>query len=73
MRPASQRETVLLPDDLLDDGGAVLAFAVRDQGPFLRWLLTFRSAVEVREPASVARELAALRSRVAALYAGARA
>ena len=60
-------------DELLDDGGAVLAFAVRDSGPFLRWLLTFRSAVAVREPASVARELAALRTKVAALYAKARA
>ncbi len=56
-------------EELLDDGGALLAFAVKDRGPFLRWLLTFRAPLEVREPADVATELAALRSRVAARYA----
>lgn len=56
-------------DDMLEDGGAVLAFEVRDVGPFLRWLLTFRSGITIREPESLARELAVLRRKVAALYA----
>ncbi len=55
--------------ELLEDGGALVAFEVRDPGPFLRWLLTFRAAVELREPAGLARELDALRARVAARYA----
>ncbi len=60
-------------EELLDDGGALLAFAVKDRAPFLRWLLTFRAPLEVREPAGVAAELAGLRARVAARYAGDRA
>jgi proteasome accessory factor B len=56
-------------EPLLDDGGAVIAFSVRERGSFLRWLLTFRAGIEVREPAEYGRQLAALRSRVAALYA----
>ena len=59
-------------EPLLDDGGAVIAFSVRERGSFLRWLLTFRSGIEVRAPAECGRQLAALRSRVAGLYAGAR-
>lgn len=55
-------------DDLLDDGGAVLAFGVRDGPPFLRWLLTFRGRAVVLEPAALAGELDALRRQVAALY-----
>jgi predicted DNA-binding transcriptional regulator YafY len=58
-------------DPLLEDGGARIAFTVREKGPFLRWLLTFRAGLEVEEPAWVGKQLAALRSRVAALYAGA--
>jgi predicted DNA-binding transcriptional regulator YafY len=55
-------------DDLLEDGGAVLAFGVRDVQPFLRWLLTFRGRVHVLEPVTMAHELDALRRKVAALY-----
>lgn len=59
-------------DPVLEDGGAVLEFAVRDTGPFLRWALTFGGRIEVRSPDVVARDLAALRARVAGLYAEAR-
>ena len=59
-------------DPVLEDGGALLEFAVRDTGPFLRWALTFGGRIEVRWPDAVARDLAALRARVAALYAEAR-
>jgi hypothetical protein len=59
-------------DDVLEDGGAVLSFAVRDAQPFLRWLLTFRGRALLLEPAAMAQELEALRRQVAALYAGAR-
>lgn len=55
-------------EPLLDDGAAVLEFAVRDRGPFLRWLLTFRGRAIVLDPRGVAGELADLRTRVAALY-----
>jgi proteasome accessory factor B len=58
-------------EPLLGDGGAVIAFSVRERGSFLRWLLTFRSGIEVKEPAEYGRQLAVLRSRVASLYAGA--
>ena len=60
-------------EPLLDDGGAVIAFSVRERGAFLRWLLTFRAGIEVKEPAEYGRQLASLRSRVAALYAKASA
>ncbi len=60
-------------DELLDDGGALIAFDVRDRGPFLRWLLTFRGGVEIREPADLSGELVLLRARVAKLYARDRA
>jgi predicted DNA-binding transcriptional regulator YafY len=56
-------------EEVLGDGGALIAFAVRDRGPFLRWLLTFRAGVEIHEPVALARELSDLRQRVAALYA----
>lgn len=52
-----------------EDGAAVLAFRVRDLDAFLRWLLTHRRQATVLTPASVARDLEALRRRVAALYA----
>lgn len=58
--------TVVEP--LLEDGGAILDFAVRDVPPFLRWLLTFRRQAAVLEPTGVARELEQLRRRVAAIY-----
>jgi predicted DNA-binding transcriptional regulator YafY len=56
-------------EPLLEDGGARIAFTVRERGPFLRWLLTFRAGLEVEEPAWAGQELAELRQRVAALYA----
>ncbi|HEY2805689.1 MAG TPA: WYL domain-containing protein [Gemmatimonadales bacterium] len=59
-------------DEMLDDGGAVIAFAVRDRGPFLRWLLTFGPRAQVLSPDEVAAALAELRGRVAALYAEAK-
>jgi hypothetical protein len=55
-------------EPLLEDGGAVLEFGVRDLGPFLRWLLTFREQAQVLEPRHVATELAELKERVARLY-----
>ena len=55
-------------EEVLEDGGAVLEFQVRDANPFLRWLLTFRDHAEVLAPGAIAEELAALRGRVAALY-----
>ena len=58
-------------EEVLDDGGARLEFAVRNRGAFLRWLLTFRDQAAVEAPAGMATELAGLRRRVAALYAGA--
>ena len=57
-------------EELLDDGGAVIEFAVRERGPFLRWLLTFRDHVAVESPPSFAEELETLRRKVAQLYAG---
>jgi predicted DNA-binding transcriptional regulator YafY len=56
-------------EPLLDDGGAVIAFSVRERGSFLRWLLTFRAGIEVREPIEYGKQFASLRSRVASLYA----
>ncbi|MGH7676713.1 MAG: helix-turn-helix transcriptional regulator, partial [Gemmatimonadales bacterium] len=56
-------------DPIEPDGGASLAFAVRDEPPFLRWLLTFRRRVIVTEPAGIRDALEALRRRVAAMYA----
>lgn len=52
-----------------EDGGAELEFAVRAQDSFLRWLLTFGHQVEVITPASIRKQLAALRSAVAERYA----
>ncbi len=52
-----------------DDGGAVVAFSVRERAPFLRWLLTFGDRAVIDEPATVADDLDQLRDRVAALYA----
>jgi predicted DNA-binding transcriptional regulator YafY len=56
-------------EPLLEDGGAILRFGVRDRNPFLRWLLTFRQQAELLEPEELAGELDGLRQRVAALYA----
>ena len=55
---------------LLEDGGAVLEFEVRETNPFLRWLLTFRDHASVLSPGAIAEELDALRRKVAKLYAG---
>jgi len=55
-------------EPLLPGGGATLAFEVRDEPPFLRWLLTFRRRAEVLEPAGVRDALERLRQDVAALY-----
>jgi predicted DNA-binding transcriptional regulator YafY len=55
-------------EPLLGDGGAILEFEVRDTYPFLRWLLTFRDHATVASPAALARELDALRNKVARLY-----
>jgi predicted DNA-binding transcriptional regulator YafY len=56
-------------EPIAPDGGATIAFAVRDEPPFLRWLLTFRRRVAVTEPARVHDALEDLRRQVAALYA----
>lgn len=63
---AQQLGTAVEP--LLADGGAVIEFAVQDMNPFLRWLLTFRRQADVLEPATVGRQLEALRDQVRALY-----
>jgi len=55
-------------EPLLDDGGAVIEFAVRERAAFLRWLLTFRRQAAVLAPRDMADELEAMRARVAALY-----
>lgn len=56
-------------EPLTEDGGTVLRFAVHDTGPFLRWLLTFRTHAAVLGPREIREELGALRKRVATLYA----
>lgn len=55
-------------EPVLDDGGAVIDFAVRERGAFLRWLLTFRRQAEILEPRDVADELEGMRREVAGLY-----
>jgi predicted DNA-binding transcriptional regulator YafY len=55
-------------DHLLEDGGARVEFAVRERPAFLRWLLTFRRQATVEWPDDVARDLEALRQRVARIY-----
>jgi predicted DNA-binding transcriptional regulator YafY len=56
-------------EPLLDDGGSILEFEVRDRDAFLRWLLTFRRQAAVLEPAALAADLDALRRRVAERHA----
>jgi len=56
-------------DAMLDDGGAILEFQVRDSNPFLRWLLTFRGHAAILSPDSLMADLASLRRSVARLYA----
>lgn len=53
---------------VLEDGGAIIDFDVRERGAFLRWLLTLRRQAEVLEPRDVADELERLRAQVAGLY-----
>ncbi len=53
---------------LLDDGGAIIDFEVRERGTFLRWLLTFRRQAQILEPRDVADELEGMRAQVAGLY-----
>ena len=55
------------------DRSLVIAFDVRDQDAFLRWLLPFGRQAEIEEPASLRNSLAALRADVAAMYAEAEA
>jgi predicted DNA-binding transcriptional regulator YafY len=54
--------------EALDDGAAVRRFRVRQVGPFLRWILTFRGDAEVLSPPSLRKELADMAREVAALY-----
>jgi proteasome accessory factor B len=56
-------------EPLLEDGGAVIEFDVRERGAFLRWLLTFRKQAQVLEPRDVADEMEGMRAQVAGLYA----
>jgi predicted DNA-binding transcriptional regulator YafY len=53
---------------VLDDGGTVLEFAVRELDAFLRWVLTFGRQARILEPPRAAAALDALRARVAGLY-----
>jgi predicted DNA-binding transcriptional regulator YafY len=55
-------------EPLLDDGGAILEFDVKDRSALLRWLLSLRAQAAVLDPKDVADELAGLRRQVAALY-----
>lgn len=55
-------------EPVLDDGGAIIEFDVREPGAFLRWLLTFRRQAAILDPAELASELDAMRARVAGLY-----
>lgn len=55
-------------EPVLDDGGAVLDFAVRDRNPFLRWILSFRDRADIISPEDVYDELRELRRRVRELY-----
>ncbi|MFQ5705218.1 MAG: helix-turn-helix transcriptional regulator [Gemmatimonadales bacterium] len=56
-------------EDVTPDGGSVIRFAVTEEAPFLRWLLTFRDHARVLEPDSMRGKLADMRDRVRALYA----
>ncbi|HEX6316836.1 MAG TPA: WYL domain-containing protein [Gemmatimonadaceae bacterium] len=56
-----------------DDRSLIIAFDVRDQDAFLRWLLPFGRQAEVEQPAAIRNALAALRADVAAMYAEAEA
>lgn len=56
-------------EPVLDDGGAVIDFQVRERGAFLRWVLTFRQQARILEPQEMATELEELRRRVADLHA----
>jgi predicted DNA-binding transcriptional regulator YafY len=49
-------------------GGALLQFEVRAMHPFVRWLLTFGSQVEVVDPPEVRDRLTAERDRLRAIY-----
>lgn len=51
-----------------EEGGALLAFAVRAVDPFVRWLLPFGAQVEVLDPPEIRDRLAAERDRLRALY-----
>lgn len=55
-------------DPILDDGGAILEFDVKDRDTFLRWLLTFQRQATVLHPPEIGSALAGLRERVARLY-----
>jgi hypothetical protein len=55
-------------EPVLDDGGAIIEFDVREPAAFLRWLLTFRRQAAILDPAELASELDAMRARVAGLY-----
>ena len=55
-------------EPILDDGGAVIDFDVREPNSFLRWLLTFRDQATVVDPIAIATELRELRERVLRLY-----
>ena len=53
-----------------DDRSLIIAFDVRDQDAFLRWLLSLGHKAHIVEPASMSGALARLRAEIAALYAG---
>lgn len=53
-----------------EDGAAVRRFRVRQVGPFLRWLLTFRGDAEVLAPSELRRGLRDVAAEVAEIYAG---
>ncbi len=57
------------PVSTADDREAELEFQVRDEPPFLRWLLTLRDRARVVSPNETAAALEAMRQEVAALYA----
>lgn len=64
VRRRGRGETV----EIRDDGAVVRRFRVRQVGPFVRWLMTFRGDAEVVSPPELRRELGTVAAEVARLY-----
>lgn len=64
VRRRGRGETV----EIRGDGAVVRRFEVRQTGPFVRWLATFRGDAEVLSPPELRRELGDMAAEVARLY-----